>query len=83
MPPDSDDSPPFHDLPLRFQVVVDEHEMTLAEAEQIAPGAVVDLHRDPREPVRLAVNGRVIGTGELVEIEGRLGVRILSWSRVE
>jgi type III secretion system YscQ/HrcQ family protein len=71
----------FHDLPVRVQVLVDEHELTLAQAERLAPGAVLDLDRDPRDPVRLAVNGRVVGTGELVEIEGRLGVKILEWSK--
>lgn len=71
----------FQDLPVRVQVVVDEHEITLAEAQALAPGAVLDLDRDAGEPVRLAVNGRLVGTGELVEIEGRMGVRILSWSR--
>ena len=73
MPVSSDDPIPLHDLPLRFQILVDEHEMTLAEAEKLAPGGVLDLDRIPREPVRLAVNGRTVGTGELVEIEGRMG----------
>ena len=71
----------FQNLPVRVQVVVDEHELTLAQAETLAPGAVLDLNRDPRDPVRLAVNGRVVGTGELVEVEGRLGVKILAWSK--
>jgi type III secretion system YscQ/HrcQ family protein len=71
----------FQDLPVRVQVLVDEHELTLAQAELLAPGAVLDLDRDPCDPVRLAVNGRVVGTGELVEVEGRLGVKILEWSK--
>jgi type III secretion system YscQ/HrcQ family protein len=71
----------FQDLPLRVQILVDEHEMTVRDAEMLAPGSVLDLDRDPREPVRLAVNGRVVGTGELVEIDGRLGVKILGWSK--
>ncbi|MCX6627861.1 MAG: FHA domain-containing protein [Candidatus Solibacter sp.] len=81
MPEKTDDGPAtFQDLPLRVQILIDEHEMTLAQAELLAPGSVLDLNRDPREPVRLAVNGRVVGTVELVEIEGRLGVKILGWS---
>jgi type III secretion system YscQ/HrcQ family protein len=71
----------FDDLPVRVQVLMDEHELTLAQASRLAPGAVLDLDRDPRDPVRLAVNGRLVGTGELTEVEGRLGVRIVSWSR--
>ena len=70
----------LQELPLRVQVLIDEHELTLAQAERLAPGSVLDLDRDPRAPVRLAVNGRVVGSGELVEIEGRLGVKILNWS---
>jgi flagellar motor switch/type III secretory pathway protein FliN len=50
-------------------------------AEQVVAlkvGQVVDLNRVPGEPVELSVNGKVVARGELVEVEGHLGVRILS-----
>jgi type III secretion system YscQ/HrcQ family protein len=72
---------PFEDLPIRVEILVAEREMTIAEAELLAPGSIIDLGVEPKDPVRLAVNGRVVGSGELVEIEGRLGVRILEWGR--
>jgi len=71
----------FEDLPLRIQVLFAECELTFAEARNLAAGSIVDLARDPLEPVRLAVNGRVVGTGELVEIEGRMAVKIQQWSK--
>ena len=37
---------------------------------------MIDLAREPGNAVRVSVNGRRIGAGEIVEIEGRLGVRI-------
>ena len=41
-------------------------------------GQVIELNRGPGEPVELSVNGKVVARGELVEVEGQLGVRILS-----
>ena len=51
-------------------------ELTLAELKALVPGQVIDLAREPGSAVRVTVNGRRIGAGEIVEIEGRLGVRI-------
>ena len=35
-------------------------------------------YRVPGEPVELSVNGKVVARGELVEVEGHLGVRVLA-----
>ena len=43
-------------------------------------GTVLELDKGKTDPVHLAVNGKVLGTGELVEIDGRLGVRVTGWS---
>jgi flagellar motor switch protein FliM len=76
------DSPTLLDeLPLRLHLLIDEKELTWAEVSRLVPGSILDLDRDPRDPVKLAVNGRVLGTGELVEIEGRLGVKLLTWGQ--
>ena len=69
------------ELPLRLHLIIDEKELTWAEVSRLVPGSILDLDRDPRDPVKLAVNGRVLGTGELVEIEGRLGVKLLTWGQ--
>lgn len=51
--------------------------LTLAELRQLGPGSVLELPRPADAPVRITVGGRCIGTGELVEVEGRAGVRVL------
>ena len=51
--------------------------VTAADVVQLRPGQVIELARSPGEPVDLVVDGRRIGRGELVEIEGELGVRII------
>lgn len=70
--------PDFGQFQIRLHVIVGEKVMTLAEANGLAAGSVLDLDL-PAGPVRLAVNGRVVGEGELVDVDGRLGVRIAGW----
>lgn len=52
-------------------------ELTLAELRQLGSGSVLELPGPADAPVRITVGGRCVGTGELVEVEGRAGVRVL------
>ena len=52
--------------------------MTAEEVVGIKIGQIIDLHRVVGEPIDLSVNGKVVARGELVEIDGNLGVRVLS-----
>jgi flagellar motor switch/type III secretory pathway protein FliN len=71
--------PDLAGLPVRMHAIIGEKEMTLAEASLLAAGGIVELDGAKSDPVRIALNGKIAGTGELVEVEGRLGVRILAW----
>jgi flagellar motor switch/type III secretory pathway protein FliN len=71
--------PNLNQLPLQVHVIVAEKQLTLAEANGLAPGTIVELDRSNSGHVLLAVNGKVLGEGQLVDVEGRLGVRILAW----
>ena len=64
------------ELPLRIVFDLGDIELSLGELKALVPGHVIDLAREPGNAVRVSVNGRRIGAGEIVEIEGRLGVRI-------
>lgn len=66
-------------LPLRLHVIVGEKEFTLAEIQSLVPGTIVELEILKSDPVRLMVNGKVLGEGELVDVEGKLAVKVLGW----
>jgi type III secretion system YscQ/HrcQ family protein len=66
-------------LPLRLHVVLGERELTLAEVQSLNPGTIIELDANKSAPVRLMVNGRILGEGELVEVEGNLAVKVLGW----
>ena len=72
--------PDLKSLPVRLHAVLTQVEMTLARLESLAPGSILELNWGKTEPLQLAVNGKVIGSGRLVDIEGKLGVQITSWS---
>jgi type III secretion protein Q len=64
----------------QIPVTVELGRLTLA-AEEIAalrPGDTLLLARPPGSPLDLAAGGKVIARGELVDVEGELGFRVLS-----
>lgn len=63
-------------LPLRVVFDLGELSMTLAEIQSLQVGQPLALACPLSSAVNLRVNGALIGTGELVEIEGELGVTI-------
>lgn len=66
------------DIPLQLAVELARVPVTADEVVALKVGQVIELHRSPGEPVELSVNGKVVARGELVEVEGQLGVRVLS-----
>jgi flagellar motor switch protein FliM len=70
----------LNDVPLQLVVELARVAITAQEVLELHVGKVLDLGRGPGEPVELSINGRVVARGELVEIDGQLGVRIASLS---
>jgi flagellar motor switch/type III secretory pathway protein FliN len=66
------------ETPLCVRVELGSLEMSAAEWAALCPGDVVECGRRIDEPVVLRVGGREIARGELVDIDGEVGVRITS-----
>lgn len=65
------------ELLLKVTFEVGRVELTLGELRSLGPGYVFTLTSDPRQSVDLCVGGRRIGKGELVEVGGQLGVKVV------
>ncbi len=63
---------------LSVEVVCELGRVTLSGREllELRPGAVIPAGRPLSGPVDLTVGGRVVARGELVDVEGEIGVRI-------
>ena len=73
-----DGSDLLSDLPLQVAVELARVPITAEQVVGLRTGQVLELRRGPGEPVDLSVNGKVVARGELVEMDGQLGVRIIN-----
>jgi type III secretion system YscQ/HrcQ family protein len=65
------------ELPVELACRLAEITLTARDVLDLAPGAIVPLGKPPGTGVELVSGGRVVARGELVEVEGELGVRVL------
>ena len=64
------------DVPVKVQAVLGRARMPISELVSIHPGHVFELDRRVGEPIDLLVNDRLIARGEIVMIDGSLGVTL-------
>jgi flagellar motor switch protein FliN len=69
------------DVPVQVVAVMGKRGVTIKELMDMRMGQVIDLKRPPNETVDVVVNGKLFARGELVEIDGKLGVKILKLVR--
>ncbi len=65
-------------LPVTLEIELARVDLPLSEIARLEPGAALPLSIDRRGLVTLRVGDRSIGRGELVDVDGSVGVRILS-----
>jgi len=64
----------FENVPVKISAVLGKTKIDVAKLRQLQAGAVIELDRKVGEPIDLYVNDRLIARGELVMIDGSLGV---------
>lgn len=69
------------DVPVPLVVELGRVECNARDIMYLRVGQVMDLRRSPYDYLDLVVNGQPLGKGELVEIEGQLGIRIIELSK--
>ena len=62
------------DLTIRLTFDLGQLSLSLAELSQVQPGFVITLDTPAGKPVRIRAGQQIIGRGELVQIDDRLGV---------
>jgi type III secretion system YscQ/HrcQ family protein len=66
----------LRELPVEIVCELGRVSMSGRELLELEPGAVVPIARPLAGPIDLTVGGRVVARGELVDVEGDLGVRV-------
>ena len=66
----------LHDIPVKVQAVLGGASMPIEQLLSMSAGAIVELDRRVGEPIDVMVNGRLVARGELVLIDGSLGITL-------
>lgn len=75
-PPAPLEAATLDDVELRVSFRAGEALMELSRLRALVPGAIVELPEPADGTVQIVVNGRVVGTGELIDLAGRRAVEI-------
>ncbi len=70
------EAPAFRELPLRLSARLAKGHTTVGRLRDLAPGDLVPLATIVGEPARLLAGGVAIASGEIVEIGGKLALRL-------
>lgn len=62
------------DVPVKVSAVLGKKRMRVADLMELGAGAIIELDRRVGEPIDLYINDTLIARGELVMIDGVLGV---------
>ncbi|MES2743026.1 MAG: FliM/FliN family flagellar motor switch protein [Pseudomonadota bacterium] len=66
-------------LPLTLRFVLGQVRLPLGRLQELGAGAVLDIEDGSPAALAIECNGRRLGTAEIVDIDGRFGVRVLQW----
>lgn len=66
----------FADVPIDLEVELGRKVMTLESILSLQPGSVIKIPRSAGENIDILAGGHLLGSGEIVIIEERFGVRI-------
>ena len=65
-----------YDIPVQVSAVLGKASMQVSQLLKLGRGAVVELDRKINEPIDLVVNKTLVGRGEVVVVDDRLGVTV-------
>jgi type III secretion protein Q len=82
VPTEDQRTPPLDEVPVRLSFELGTIELSLGELQGLAPGMVLPIAQALPPAVRIHASGRLIGAGELVEVDGRLGVQLTRFGAV-
>ncbi len=76
---DSNQDSMLNEIPMTLAFELGRINLPLSEIRGLSPNTVLTLHGATPDAIAIVCNGRAVGKGEAVDIEGKLGIRITHW----
>ena len=64
------------DVPIDISIEIGRTKMTIGELLSLSKGSIVELKKIAGDAVDIYVNGKLLGKGELIVVNEKLGVRV-------
>ncbi|HAR95627.1 MAG TPA: flagellar motor switch protein FliN [Deltaproteobacteria bacterium] len=64
------------DVSVEISVEIGRTKMTIGELVSLSKGAIIELNKTAGEAVEIYVNERLLGRGEIIVVNERLGIRM-------
>lgn len=71
----------LRDVPAPVSIELGRIKLSTAQVVRLRAGQILRLGRAPNDPVDLVVNNRIFARGELIEVDGELGVRLIQLAK--
>jgi flagellar motor switch protein FliN/FliY len=65
------------DVSVEISVEIGRTRMTIGELVSLSKGAIIELNKAAGEAVEIYVNERLLGKGEIIVVNERLGIRMM------
>lgn len=66
-------------LPVKVDFELGHLQLSLAQLRTVGPGVVLQIEDASPASVAVTSSGRLLGRGEIVDVNGQLGIRIIDW----
>ncbi|UPA28189.1 MAG: FliM/FliN family flagellar motor switch protein [Verrucomicrobiota bacterium] len=70
---------PVESMPVTLTFEVGRNKVTVGELEQLKEGYTFECGNPTESPVTICANDAPIGVGELIDVDGRIGVRVIKF----
>ncbi|MET0466870.1 MAG: type III secretion system cytoplasmic ring protein SctQ, partial [Chitinophagaceae bacterium] len=69
---------PFANVPINLTFSLGQMNLPIEQIMQLQQGTILNLHKNTPAQVEIYANGKLIGNGEIIEIDEQIGVQILN-----
>jgi len=66
----------YLDIPMNINLEVGRRFMKVREILLLKPESIVDVSKSAGENIDIYINGRLVAFGEILEVEGKAGIRL-------
>jgi flagellar motor switch protein FliN/FliY len=66
----------YFDIPMSVRIQLGQRYLKIREILQLKPQSIIDLPKSAGENIDILINRKLVGFGEVIEMEGNTGIRL-------